>query len=270
MRKLHAGHLLLVLFPFTLACGVKEDHRAALSRLDLQTVSDCPEGLNVVEGTNFDDRLRGTNGADCLLGYEGDDLIWARAGDDYIVGGQGDDTIFGNAGDDQIFGEAGSDVLVGNRGSDLLVGGEGDDLLIGGLDTDVVFGGTGSDTILDPSGEDVITDDVGNGVVSVGFNAAPVVRSIVPFPTRLDLGDATALTVDVFDPDGDEMTFVWTANCAGTFSAPDAGEPIFTLQGYHGALCTLRLEVHDNRGGQATGSITIATGAIEPVGQAIP
>ena len=289
------------------------------AELALQTVSDCPDGYNIIEGTDDDDRrLKGTNGNDCILGHDGNDVIHGRGGDDYLVGGQGDDTIVGGAGDDQIFGEAGADTIsgghggdtiqggsgadvlqgdsghdsisggdgadllegghgndelagdagndeiAGGTGTDVLDGGDGDDILSGGFGTDVVIGGGGDDTISDPSGDDIITDNVGTGAVAISLNTWPVVESIIPDPTRLDVGDTTQLTVIVTDPDGDPMTFFWTADCGGTFSAPDAMEPTFTLGAVEGDLCTLTLQVSDTRGGQTTGSITIATGAPVP------
>jgi hypothetical protein len=65
-------------------------------------------------------------------------------------------------------------------------------------------------------------------------------------------------------PDGDPLTYAWTADCAGTFSATGVREPDFTLGAVDDALCMLTVEVSDGRGGQTTGSITIATGAPIP------
>jgi hypothetical protein len=134
--------------------------------------------------------------------------------------------------------------------------------LDGGDGRDVVYGGAGDDTISDPSGEDIIIDNVGDGEVAISFNTWPVVESIIPAPTRLDVGETTALTVNAADPDGDPLSYHWTADCAGVFSNPEILEPTFTLTTLDGDLCTLVIHVSDTQGGQTTGSITIATGTI--------
>jgi hypothetical protein len=324
MKRSIVARVLFVALPASFACGVDGDVRTSPVELALQTISHCPDGFNIIEGTNLDDNLRGTNGDDCILGYDGNDVIRGRRGDDYLVGGQGEDRIYGDDGNDQIFGEDGADTIrgdrgddtiqggsgadvlqgddgnddisggdgadlleggqghdelagddgndeiSGDRGADVLNGGDGDDVLSGGDGKDVVYGGAGDDTISDPSGEDVITDNVGSGAVTASLNTWPVVESIVPVPTRLDVGDTTALTVNVFDPDGDPMTFFWTADCVGMFITPNSFEPKFTLAAIDGDRCTLVLQVSDTRGGETTGSITIATGTIGSTEEATP
>ena len=317
MTRFVCGSQLFIAVFTAVACGGNEKDHAESVEFSLQTIADCPDGFNIIEGTNLDDNLRGTNANDCVLGYDGNDVIRGRRGDDYLVGGHGNDEIYGNGGDDQIFGEdggdtiagnggsdaiqggsgadtlrggaghddvsggdgadlitggpgrdvligdAGDDEIRGNRGQDFLDGGDGDDLLSGGDGIDTVYGGAGDDTIIDPGGRDIITDNVGDGSVVLSFNTWPVVESIVPSPTRLDVGQSTALSVEAFDPDGDPMTFLWAADCAGTFSEADALEPTFTLGTAESGLCTLTLQIFDARGGAINASITIATGTVD-------
>ena len=148
--------------------------------------------------------------------------------------------------------------------TDVLDGGDGDDILSGGDGHDVVYGGAGDDTIISSPGNDIIVDDVGSANVEIEINTWPVVDRILPTPTRLDAGETTSLVVSASDPDGDPLTYLWTADCVGTFSATGVREPDFTLGAVNDALCTLIVEVSDGRGGQTTGSITIATGAPVP------
>jgi hypothetical protein len=145
----------------------------------------------------------------------------------------------------------------------VLYGGDGDDVLDGGNGADVVYGGAGDDTIFDSSGKDIIIDNVGTGEVAIRFNTWPRVESIIPSPTRLEVGETTTLTVNASDPDGDPLGYFWTADCPGIFSNPEMLEPTFTLTTLNGDLCTLVLHVSDTQGGQATGSITISTGPSE-------
>lgn len=146
-----------------LSCrGAEGDAVADDLGLELRTTSDCPEGYNVIEGTDGDDNLRGTSGNDCILGYDGNDTIRGRGGDDYLVGGRGEDVIYGNSGDDFIYGESQADVISGGTGEDTIRGGGGDDDLRGDNDDDIIRGGNGADRIRGGNGNDELYGDRGN------------------------------------------------------------------------------------------------------------
>ncbi|WP_104017137.1 DUF4214 domain-containing protein [Roseovarius nitratireducens] len=111
----------------------------------------------LVEGSEFDDRMRGGLGNDTILGdagddnlsgYEGNDLIHGGDGNDFIKGGWGDDTLHGGDGNDTITGDWGDDVLSGGAGDDVLMGGDGNDLFFGGEGNDILMGGAGVDTVV--------------------------------------------------------------------------------------------------------------------------
>lgn len=72
----------------------------------------CPEGYNIIEGTEADDTLYGTPGNDCILGYGGADTILGGSGNDFLSGGPGNDIISGGNGDDIIYGEDGDDLII--------------------------------------------------------------------------------------------------------------------------------------------------------------
>ncbi len=96
--------------------------------------------------------------------------------------------------------------------------------------------------------------------VDTSFNHTPVIDSIVPDPTRIDLDEGTTLFVEVEDPDGDPLSFAWSADCGGDFDDPTALEPTFTLTSLEADSCTLTLEVTDHWGATTLGAVTIATG----------
>ena len=158
----------------------------------------CPDGYNVIVGTEGDDELVGTTGPDCIYGLGGDDLIKGKAGDDYLFGGGGndelrghkgydvlyggschdfvrggkdDDYLFGGAGDDELrgwkgndslYGEDGHDLLRGGAGVDFITGGDGDDELLGGKDGDEMYGGPGMDLLKGKAGDDMLSGGPGD------------------------------------------------------------------------------------------------------------
>lgn len=101
----------------------------------------------------------------------------------------------------------------------------------------------------------------GDAQISIDINTWPVVAGLVPTPTRIDVGESTALALTAVDPDGDLLSFSWTADCAGTFNDPTLEDPIFTLtSGSGGEDCILSALITDGRGGSNTAIIAIETG----------
>lgn len=287
------------------SCTFDVEADLSTSTVALRTIADCPVGSNVIEGTPLDDRLIGTGAEDCILGHDGNDVIRGRGGDDYLVGGRGDDDIRGNRGNDQIYGEqgdddisggsgddiirggggddiisgddgnddlhgnGGADEIHGGPGSDQLDGGDGDDKLWGGGGPDLIIGGAGVDEISSGSG-DTVVDEVGDVELDLGLNSWPVVESLVPSPTRINAGETTVVATHVSDSNGDALTLEWSTDCDGVFNEANAVETDFTLTAVTTDVCTLELHVSDGRGGDAYGSITIATGTPEVQGEATP
>lgn len=116
----------------------------------------------------------------------------------------------------------------------------------------------------------------GNGdvLLNATLNTWPVVESLVPNPTRIDVGETTHLDLTASDPDGDALSFAWTLDCEGmgliepltqpvygAFDDPTAEDPSFTLSQLPDlGACTLTATISDGRGGTNTASITIETG----------
>ena len=162
-------------------------------------------GLDILDGSNFDDAIYGdaggdldnssVGGKDTLRGYAGDDTLYgdgdgllqaARGGNDRLRGGAGDDTLYGDAatladlsdgGNDRIYGEAGNDEIWGD--------GELLDDATGGMDKFFFSGSFGDDQILDFRAED------GDQIILQGLTQLDVQLSIV---TVVNPNDSTLIT----------------------------------------------------------------------------
>jgi peptidoglycan-associated lipoprotein len=92
-------------------------------------------------------------------------------------------------------------------------------------------------------------------VVTAPPNRNPVVGAITANPPVVEPGQNTQLSAQATDPDGDPLTFRWSAP-AGTFSNPNAPNTTFTAPNMEGNV-PVQLDVQDNRGGSARSSITV-------------
>ena len=86
-------------------------------------------------------------------------------------------------------------------------------------------------------------------------NRNPTVSGITANPPTVEPGGTTNLSATATDPDGDPLTFLWSAP-QGTFSNPNALNTIFTAPNVEGNI-PVTLTVTDNRGGTTTSTITI-------------
>jgi len=145
--------------------------------------------VNIIKGTEGDDKLDGTEFVDYIYGYggndrlrgfgandkllggdgndrvfagEGDDRVYLGNGDDEAIGDPGDDVVFGGEGDDRIDGQEGNDVLYGEGGYDTLYGGEGKDKLYGGDEDDKLYGGDDDDILRGGDYRDALYGGDGN------------------------------------------------------------------------------------------------------------
>lgn len=182
-------------------------------------------GRDQLVGKDGADHLDGGSGNDTEVGGNGADTLFGRAGRDDLAGGAGADRITGEVGNDRISGGAGNDSGSGGSGNDAVAGGEGNDQLTGDAGADRVSGDAGNDTQSGGGGNDLLSgaggddelsggaggDDVDGGS---GFNvcdapsaandrqvrcvvdgAAPVVVSVLPAPTTVDVSAAARLIV---------------------------------------------------------------------------
>jgi hypothetical protein len=103
--------------------------------------------------------------------------------------------------------------------------------------------------------------------VTFEFNNFPIVNSLVPDPSRIDVAagdDTTTLTLDAQDDDvGDTLSFAWTATgCLGNF-LPDATtqSPSFQITDRLGNdTCTLAVVITDNHGDSNDAQVVVETG----------
>ncbi len=97
--------------------------------------------------------------------------------------------------------------------------------------------------------------------VTLDINSWPEVGGLVPNPTRIEVDGSTTLDLTATDPDGDTLSFAWTADCTGSFDNAAIEDPTFTLDADNGgADCTLTVTIEDGRDGSNTASIAVATG----------
>lgn len=113
------------------------------------------------------------------------------------------------------------------------------------------------------------TINVGSGTgsagVTVSINSWPQVFEITATPSTVNVGETTELLTSVWDADGENLTYHWTAGCPGTWDDNTSDHPFFTpaIQPNAGstcASCTLTLTVTDGRGGSGTGTLDICVG----------
>ncbi|AHX62637.1 DUF4347 domain-containing protein [Aeromonas media] len=116
--------------------------------------------LQLIRGTEGNDRIVGDGLDNTIYGYGGDDWIDGEAAHDLIYGGDGADTIDGNFGNDTLWGGLGDDVLTDSQGTNQLYGEAGNDRLTANALTGshLLDGGLGNDTI----------DGVGASMVLLG------------------------------------------------------------------------------------------------------
>jgi hypothetical protein len=106
-----------------------------------------------------------------------------------------------------------------------------------------------------------VTAGSGEATITVDLNKWPVVSAFGSTYARIDVGETTPLNASASDPDEDELSYEWSADCEGTFTSEETSTPTFTLDVVpESGLCQLSVTVTDGRGGAANGSLTIAAG----------
>ena len=102
----------------------------------------------------------------------------------------------------------------------------------------------------------------GNAEVIATFNTWPTVGGMTAAPVRINVGDTTTLGITDADADGDTLSYAWTSDCTGSFSAPTASSTTFTLSSLpQSGTCTFVSAVTDGRGGSNSGTVVLQAGA---------
>jgi len=99
---------------------------------------------------------------------------------------------------------------------------------------------------------------VGCGGGGTPANSNPVINSLTAAAQAVWRSGSTQITVAASDPDGDPLTYTWSAS-GGTISG--AGTSVLFTAPASGGQFTVTVTVRDDSGGQATRNITITVGA---------
>ncbi|WP_330166775.1 MULTISPECIES: Kelch repeat-containing protein [unclassified Corallococcus] len=100
----------------------------------------------------------------------------------------------------------------------------------------------------------------GEARVSLFFNSSPRVDSVIATPTQLVVGQPTAVSVCASDPDGDSLSYAWSASCAGTWINASSSSARFTPSSLPPGGCNncrLTVTVSDGRGGVNMGTVAL-------------
>ncbi|WP_242592713.1 RCC1 domain-containing protein [Corallococcus exiguus] len=92
------------------------------------------------------------------------------------------------------------------------------------------------------------------------FNSWPELMGATAMPSSVEVGQAAQVTAYASDPDGDDLSYEWTASCPGIWADATSASPSFTPSAPRPpeGTCTLTVVVRDGRGGQATDSLVLS------------
>ncbi|WP_367616343.1 kelch repeat-containing protein [Corallococcus exercitus] len=113
----------------------------------------------------------------------------------------------------------------------------------------------------------------GEAQLSISFNSSPSVALLSASPTQLVVGQPTSVSVEAADPDGDSLSYAWSASCAGTWTDATSSAARFTPSLLPAAACNncrLTVAVSDGRGGRGSGSVALCVRNAPPVNHLNP
>nr|WP_164933326.1 PKD domain-containing protein [Corallococcus coralloides] len=102
--------------------------------------------------------------------------------------------------------------------------------------------------------------DTGNANVAVSVNTWPVVTQVKGTPFgQVAPGGTVTLDVAATDADGDALTYAWSDDCGGGFSATTAAQGVWTAPSSEptDGQCKVTVAVTDGRGGSTAGTLRL-------------
>ena len=68
----------------------------------------------------------------------------------------------------------------------------------------------------------------GDAALLISFHSSPRVDALSAVPTQLAVGQHTSVSISASDPDGDGLSYSWSATCAGSWINAHSSSPLFT------------------------------------------
>jgi predicted secreted protein len=111
-----------------------------------------------------------------------------------------------------------------------------------------------------------VTDEAGatassNIVLSTSQNDGPLVSSLTATPSTVARGGTIDLDVTATDPNGDTLSYSWSAPNGWTLDDAGAASPTLTAPAQNGVSATISVTVTDSEGLSSTGSTVVSTEA---------
>jgi Ca2+-binding RTX toxin-like protein len=190
--------------------------------------TDVLSGIEILIGSDYNDRLDGDNTANSLSGGTGADTLYGYGGNDTVAGGTGNDVIDGGADIDtvsytgatgavtvylwsgQVTGADGTDTVTNMEN---LIGSAYNDRLDGTNSANSIEGGLGADTLFGYSGSDTLTGGAGNDALDGGADADAFM---------FDTGSGVDLVYNFATVQGDKINLKSGLNGSGITSAAQA------------------------------------------------
>ncbi|MBM7116094.1 kelch repeat-containing protein [Archangium primigenium] len=103
-------------------------------------------------------------------------------------------------------------------------------------------------------------DGEGEAKLDLSFNSSPSISAMSATPTQLPVGQRSIVSASVSDPDGDSLSYAWSASCAGSWDNASSPTAQFTPSELPAGTCNncrLTVKISDGRGGSNSGTVAL-------------
>ncbi len=109
-----------------------------------------------------------------------------------------------------------------------------------------------------------VSDGFGGSVsssilISTAANRGPLITTLSALPPSVPRGGSIALSANATDPDGDTLTYTWTAPAGWTVVAGTPGSATVSAPNQAGQTAVIQLEVRDPSGLSSRASVVVST-----------